>query len=205
MTEAFDKAFELLMEYEGGYSNDPADRGGETRFGISKRCLAPDVRVATRDLRWRPVSELNVGDELVGFRAGERRATIFDVTSVLAIGPVRLPAAKLYTSIGELICSLDHIWWATRRGGSEVVYNWKMTSQLRIGDEIRIWREPWEESIDAESGYLAGLLDGEASINKGTITFFQNDGPVLDQFISILKARSIHFGRSAAIISHIAK
>ena len=33
----FDKAFDLLIGHEGGYSNDPNDPGGETKFGISKR------------------------------------------------------------------------------------------------------------------------------------------------------------------------
>jgi lysozyme family protein len=33
----FDQAFSLLIGHEGGYSNNPADPGGETRFGISKR------------------------------------------------------------------------------------------------------------------------------------------------------------------------
>lgn len=33
----FDRAFNLLMESEGGYSEDSLDPGGETNFGISKR------------------------------------------------------------------------------------------------------------------------------------------------------------------------
>ena len=33
----FDQAFEILIGHEGGYVNNPADPGGETRFGISKR------------------------------------------------------------------------------------------------------------------------------------------------------------------------
>jgi lysozyme family protein len=33
----FDKAFALVVGQEGGYSNDPADPGGETRYGITKR------------------------------------------------------------------------------------------------------------------------------------------------------------------------
>lgn len=33
----FESAFHRLMKYEGGYSNDAADRGGETRWGISRR------------------------------------------------------------------------------------------------------------------------------------------------------------------------
>lgn len=34
---AYDTAFDLLMGNEGGYSNNAADPGGETKFGITKR------------------------------------------------------------------------------------------------------------------------------------------------------------------------
>lgn len=33
----FDTAFEKLIGHEGGYVKNPADPGGETKFGISKR------------------------------------------------------------------------------------------------------------------------------------------------------------------------
>lgn len=33
----FETAIKLVLEHEGGYSNDPADPGGETNYGISKR------------------------------------------------------------------------------------------------------------------------------------------------------------------------
>lgn len=33
----FDKAIPVLLEIEGGYSNNPYDLGGETNFGISKK------------------------------------------------------------------------------------------------------------------------------------------------------------------------
>ena len=46
----FDRAFDLLMESEGGYSDDPADPGGETNFGISKRAHPKeDIRFLTLD------------------------------------------------------------------------------------------------------------------------------------------------------------
>lgn len=37
----FDKAFEHVIGIEGGYSNDPKDPGGETKYGVSKRAY-PD-------------------------------------------------------------------------------------------------------------------------------------------------------------------
>lgn len=33
----FDQAFDRLIGHEGGYINDPKDRGGETKYGISRR------------------------------------------------------------------------------------------------------------------------------------------------------------------------
>jgi len=33
----FDKAFPIILEFEGGYDNDPNDPGGETKYGICKR------------------------------------------------------------------------------------------------------------------------------------------------------------------------
>ena len=33
----FSLAFEVVLSHEGGYVNNPFDRGGETKFGISKR------------------------------------------------------------------------------------------------------------------------------------------------------------------------
>lgn len=45
MRESFDKAFELVVGLEGGYSNDPRDPGGETKFGISKR-YHPELDIA---------------------------------------------------------------------------------------------------------------------------------------------------------------
>ena len=40
-----EKALDFVLENEGGYSNDPNDKGGETKYGISKRSH-PEVDVA---------------------------------------------------------------------------------------------------------------------------------------------------------------
>ena len=46
---SFDRAFALTVGLEGGYSNNPADPGGETRYGISKRAH-PDVDIKSLTL-----------------------------------------------------------------------------------------------------------------------------------------------------------
>ena len=46
----FDIAFDRLVGFEGGYSNDPRDPGGETRFGVTKRSYpTTDIKNLTID------------------------------------------------------------------------------------------------------------------------------------------------------------
>lgn len=40
----FNAAIPLILKHEGGYVNDPADAGGETKYGISKRTY-PNVDI----------------------------------------------------------------------------------------------------------------------------------------------------------------
>lgn len=42
---SFSRALDFVLAAEGGYSNQAADRGGETKFGISQRAH-PDVDIA---------------------------------------------------------------------------------------------------------------------------------------------------------------
>ena len=46
---AFNAAFKVVVGEEGGYVNNPADPGGETHFGISKRAY-PNVDIAALTL-----------------------------------------------------------------------------------------------------------------------------------------------------------
>ncbi|MBL4896340.1 MAG: hypothetical protein JKY75_05655 [Erythrobacter sp.] len=43
-SKIFMKEVEKVLEHEGGYSKDPNDLGGETKFGISKRAF-PDTNI----------------------------------------------------------------------------------------------------------------------------------------------------------------
>lgn len=50
MPDTFANALDFVLAYEGGYVNDPADPGGETNFGISRRAYPQeDIRGMTRE------------------------------------------------------------------------------------------------------------------------------------------------------------
>jgi lysozyme family protein len=46
---AFDQAFEIVIGHEGGYSNNSADPGGETKYGISRRSY-PNINLGALTL-----------------------------------------------------------------------------------------------------------------------------------------------------------
>ena len=46
----FNEIIEKVLEHEGGYVNDPNDRGGETNFGITKKFYpAVDIKNLTKE------------------------------------------------------------------------------------------------------------------------------------------------------------
>jgi len=46
----FESAIDRVLSHEGGYVNNPADPGGETQWGISKRSYPDvDIKTLTRD------------------------------------------------------------------------------------------------------------------------------------------------------------
>jgi len=46
----FDKAIKFVLKWEGKYSNDPQDPGGETKYGISKRSY-PELDISKLTLK----------------------------------------------------------------------------------------------------------------------------------------------------------
>ena len=46
----FDEALKFVLKWEGGYSNDPNDPGGETKYGISKRSY-PELDISKLTLK----------------------------------------------------------------------------------------------------------------------------------------------------------
>jgi lysozyme family protein len=67
-SQIMDKAFEWILRTEGSYVDDPNDRGGETKYGISKRSY-PDLDIA--DLTIEDAQEIYRVDYFDAHRCGE--------------------------------------------------------------------------------------------------------------------------------------
>ena len=97
----FDPAIRVVLRHEGGYSNNPRDKGGETNFGISKRSYPrldiksltrAEARVIYRRDFWRPGRYGSIRSQAVATKA-------FD----MAVNMGRKRAAKiLQSAVNEL-------------------------------------------------------------------------------------------------------
>jgi lysozyme family protein len=97
---AFNEAVSAVFKTEGGYVNDKDDRGGETKFGISKRSF-PNLDIATltkvdaekiyKERYWHPQLE-KLEDQAVATK-------VFDM--IVNMG--QKPAVKLFQSSVNLL------------------------------------------------------------------------------------------------------
>lgn len=200
-------------------------------------CLHPDTRVLKADLTWGKISNIRVGDKLIGIdekpqstfsystpdrygerigrgRKGWKKGTFLGkrklrLSTVLNTSTLLDTAYHIeFTNGVKVIASKNHPWLRVNRPAtwaSQIKVDWIKTDSLVPGTQIKYLGPAWETENTWESGYLAGLLDGEGSISgKGTVNFAQNPGNVMDDFVSMMRARefSVHNSRSTQSTVH---
>lgn len=166
--------------------------------GPASFCLDPETPVLTADLEWLPIKKLVAGDKVIGFdefpecKGAQRKMR---EAEVLRVWRTRQRALKLIFGDGShVICSPDHR-WLFKDHGKGGGYLWRAAERLSAGSRIRHLVDPWEEDRSWESGYLAGFYDGEGCVSgwsgrAGREVFFsQNEGPVLDRVLGLLRAK----------------
>lgn len=179
-------------------------------------CLAPETRVLTADLRWVPISDVQIGQDLIGFdeepvpqekRNGDvcsyrqwRRATVTNADRLTR------PCSRIHLANGEtLVASNEHRWLTSN---SDCAFKWLPTTRLRTPQHHHGYThlvkafETWSQNTSWEAGYLAAALDGEGSIAQRDrkschgmrmeISFAQRDNPMRDAVFAI--ARELGFG-----------
>jgi hypothetical protein len=189
---------------------------GANRSAEEVYCLDPETRVLCADLIWRPIKDLQAGDELVGFDeepvepGGQRKLRH---ATVRAKWKTRGAALRITFEDGTgVVCSPNHRWfrvsencnsgkWVkagyTRRDGSA-----GSATRLMVGDYIRHLVDPWETDTSHEGGWLAGILDGEGWVSSPKSSAFkigiaQNPGMVLERAERLLKEFGFEYARLA--------
>jgi DNA repair photolyase len=137
-------------------------------------CVSPDTLVLMADGRHRPISDISVGDELVGTRE-EGSYRRYTGARVLAKWTTRKRAFRVSLADGtEIVASADHR-FLTNRGWKHVTGAMSgaarrpyLTPGLRLqgfGLDVSACRASTEEA-DYRRGYLAGMIRGDGITRK---------------------------------------
>lgn len=165
---------------------------------VKQYCVDAATPVLCDDLAWRPAGELIEGDGIVAFDEGEpgkRRA--FRRAQVTSANRITRPSVTIQTADGATVtCSTDHRWLI--KSGNNL--RWRKAGDMQAGDVLLSVGRPWEESSSRESGYLAGIFDGEGCVSRQSdgstrlLGFAQRPGAVLDRAVMALKELEADFG-----------
>lgn len=174
---------------------------------IHADCLHPNTTVLRGNLQWAKLGDIKVGDELIGIEENPQfnRCRRVIHTNVTYVQNKKCEAFKLFLSDGTVfITTPEHLWLTKRRHDGNRLggrYNWYPTSELSKGDLLLRVFDVWTNQSDWESGYIAGLLDGEGSITVTTrhrnrqLCFTQKEGMVLKYFEDYLIKNDISYYR----------
>ena len=135
-------------------------------------CLAPETLVLYRDWTWRPLSEVQVGDELLGFpESGGTLMRRLEVSTVEKIWPVRTRALEIRTPDHSIVASYEHPFVARKTSRA---WRWRephnfslLTTYLRTLEVAP--REPFSTEYmrgylsGATGGYLSGATEGDGT------------------------------------------
>lgn len=153
-------------------------------------CLAPSTRVLTTDLYWKAIGDVQVGESLIGFDEELSRSGTYRHASVQSTRTFMKACMRIQMSNGaEVIASHDHQWVVGGGGGTwkRRARKWVHTNDLKVGDQIGYFCDPWECATSYEAGYLSGILDGEGYVAKaGKVGFAQRPNACLARCEEIL-------------------
>jgi hypothetical protein len=143
------------------------------------RKLATDdgeTLILMRDGEWRPLRDMTVGDQVVGFdqHASSARRR-WRSSTVLHMWTTETESLRITFEDGrQVVCSRDHrwlgrsnspLWQRLRKAGGD---GWVEADDLRVGDELAAMFAPQvikHDSQDYMRGYIAGACLGDGSFD----------------------------------------
>ena len=171
-----------------------------------EKCLHPNTRVLKTDLHWVKISELSVGDKLVGIdeqkRFGKRRRLLCE-TVIEAINYTQHQDAYkiIFENGNSVIASKNHKWLCKKFNKWQ--YDWATTEELKPGSMLQACCDVWEEDDSYDAGYIAGFLDGEGHAgfkNRNYVGFVQADNGITEKISAILTTKGFRFNEKLTSI-----
>lgn len=135
-------------------------------------CVTGDSLVLTADLIWKPIREIEVGEEVVGFSEQQTHGYRY-LEKAVVINKVKRRKRRVFLVKGErtsIKTTEDHVWLVKRRGGGDegekLVFR-KTRQVAKWGYPLKFISEPIpppEFTTEYMKGYIAGIFLGDGSI-----------------------------------------
>ncbi len=158
-------------------------------------CLDPETRILTTDYRWVPISDIEVGREVIAVDehppGGRGRARKMRAAIVEGKRWVHREAYQILFDDGRSVICTDKHPWLSKKVATDAKWRCLNTGthknadkkNLEIGTKVRSITSPWGEST-LEDYWFGGMLDGEGCMVKkkgGNISVCQSYGPVWER------------------------
>lgn len=174
--------------------------GGSQAKGSNpyEKCLRPGTLVLTADLRWVPIGTLEVHDQLIGFDespvgSGSGAGQKLRRSHVQSVRRLRRRCVRITVDSGaQVTCSTDHQWLVKERHRGQRV--WKTAVDMRPGDRVLFYVEPWQIDESREAAWLAGVLDGTGHIGNGLLRWTDSNETLVAEVLRVAEKVGIPMG-----------
>lgn len=144
-------------------------------------CLGAGTLITMADWSQKPIEQVQVGDEVVGYAMVQGSKTTLTPTRVVATGSRMMPAVESVLEDGTTITHTpQHKWWTGRTDKSRnpysplgFAYHAEQKALCKALD-LSFLNEDLSREQMAAAGYLAGIIDGEGGVRYRTIQITQD-------------------------------
>lgn len=176
-------------------------------------CLSPETPVLTYNLVWKPIGNIQVGDELLAVDENPRRKIRKAIVEQKSI--IVAESYEILLEDGRVLKASAEHGWLGYPTGTYSSPQWIKSKNITTNTYLRgLTRSTWDTDTSYEAGYLAGILDGEGWVHNehNDIGFKQKTGGVAKVYIEMLLDRgflpSIQYDKDrelvGAIVSNLA-
>jgi len=177
-------------------------------------CVDPATKILTDDLHWVEAHSLGEGDHLLAFEENAKtknrhRRWIRSRVQACETRDDMFRVRVTYED-GSIICTPNHPFLV-----HSDPRKWVRADQLEIGMPLIRLCTPWEFQSSYDSGWLAGIFDGEGCLSTGlqtkpeqaftTLSVAQKQGVILDGIVASLTANGfdyrMHKRKQNAVVS----
>ena len=146
---------------------------------LAWNCTPKETPILMSDWSYKKISEINVGDEVIGFTREIGQGTSGKLINVKVqnVFSKKSKVCDLKMKSGRTVrCTTDHRWY-TGRGPTEKEPHRKMYESAKIGKKLMFITDPNFECSEQDKknwAYLAGIVDGEGSVKRGVVDISQS-------------------------------